>query len=140
MKIKDCDKKCDKTAKIGDLFLRVMVGLIFIVAGYGKLFATPGIAGFTGMLQGIGVPAAGFFAVLVGIIELVGGIMLLLGLWTAVPATLLAIIMIVSTLTVRLPNGFNDARLDLLLLAASIRYIGTAGHYSLRQILKKSKK
>ena len=62
-------------AKSGDLLIRAVTGLIFILAGYGKLFAQPGIEGFSGMLSGIGFPAPVFFAVLVGGIELVGGIL-----------------------------------------------------------------
>ena len=48
--------KLDKAAHIGDFLIRIVAGLIFIFAGYGKLFATPGIEGFSGMLSGLGFP------------------------------------------------------------------------------------
>lgn len=129
--------KFEKVSQIGSLLTRVVIGLIFVLAGYGKLFATPGITGFTGMLTGIGVPLPGFFAVLVGIVELVGGIMLLLGAWTTIPSILLSIVMVVAILTVHLKNGWGDYRYPLLLLVATMRYIGNAGYCSLQEHLKK---
>lgn len=132
-------KEFPKLVNWSDVFIRTIVGIVFITAGYGKLFGVPGIQGFTGMLQGIGIPAAGFFAVLVGIIELIGGIWLILGYWTRIPATLLAIIIIVAIVTVRLKGPFADMRLDLLVLAALTRYIGTRGWCPIKDRSKKAK-
>lgn len=132
-------------AQYGDLLIRIVAGLIFILAGYGKLFASPGIDGFTGMLSGLGFPAPAFFAVVVGLIELIGGILLLLGLWTHIVATLLAVIMLVAIVTVHLSNGWGAAsgvRYPLLLLVVLIRYIGTPGFCDIKGLMgaKKGKK
>ncbi len=128
--------KLEKYSKYGDLLLRVVIGLIFIIAGYGKLFGAPGIEGFSGMLAGIGFPLAAALAVVIGIIELVGGLMLLVGLWTKIPATLLAIIMLVAVITVHLKNGWADFRYPLLLFAALITYIVKPNSCSIMDLKK----
>ena len=68
--------------------LIIMVLFIFVLSGYGKLFASPGIEGFSGMLGNLGFPIPAFFAVLVGVIEFVGGIMLLFGFFHRIVAIL----------------------------------------------------
>ncbi len=62
---------------------------------------------FLGMLQNIGVPAAGLMAWVVGIVELLGGLALILGAFVSVASALLIIDMLVALFTVHLPNGFN---------------------------------
>lgn len=74
------------------LVLRVVVGIFFIKFGYGKLFGTPGIEGFTGMLTNFGFFAPSLFAYLVGIAEFFGGIAILLGVFTRFSAFWIAII------------------------------------------------
>ena len=128
-----------KLAMYGDFLVRIVAGLIFIFAGYGKLFGAPGIEGFTGMLTSIGFPFPGFWAVLVGIVELVGGILLLVGLCNKVSAALLSIVMLVAIITVHIPNGWNDTRFPLLLFTVLIRYIGTPGFMNLEELIKKKK-
>lgn len=126
------NKNIEKYADIG---IRLVVGLIFALAGYGKLFASPGIAGFSGMLAGIGLPVPTFWAYLVGVIELVGGIMMVAGIFTWVVAPLLAFIMLVAIFTVH-TSGFSDFRYPLLLLVVCLRYIGTPGYFNLSDMLK----
>ena len=103
--------------------LRVVVGIVFVVHGGQKLFLM-GFGGVAGMLGGLGVPAPGFFAVIVTLVELLGGLALILGLFTRVAAIPLAVDMLVATLTVHLPNGFSVANggyeFTLVLLAASL--------------------
>ncbi|MCF7866162.1 DoxX family protein [Candidatus Woesearchaeota archaeon] len=121
------NKKCTPYFSMyGDLGLRLVTGLIFILAGIGKLFGpSPGIEGFSGMLTGIGIPAAGVVAVIVGIIELAGGILLIVGYFDKYAAMLLAIIMIVATILVHIPKGWSDFRYPLLLVFILARYVGT---------------
>lgn len=90
--------------------LRLALGLVFVVSGVGKVFAVgpkaSGIGGFSGMLADLGVPLATAVAVVIGFTELLGGILLLLGLFTRFVAAALAVVMIGATVLVHLPNGF----------------------------------
>ena len=99
------------------LLLRIAVGLIFIIAGWGKLTGIEGTAQFFGS---IGIPLATFSAWLVAIVEFFGGIMVLLGFFTRIPALLLAIIMVVAILTTKLGGEWDPVRLDLALLLMSL--------------------
>ena len=87
--------------------LRLIIGFGFIYHGSPKIFSGQGHEMFVGMLQGIGVPAAGLTAWVVGIVELLGGLALIAGAFVSVAAALLIIDMLVALFTVHLPNGFN---------------------------------
>lgn len=135
---------CTCTARVADLaplVLRVVVGAIFALHGYQKLMAgVPGIAGFLGSL---GFPAPEVFAVLLIAAELIGGIMLILGLFTHWTAKILAVVALVALLTVHLKNGFFMAtggyEFILLIFVASLSLMITgAGKWSLdHQLAKK---
>ena len=58
---------------------RILLGLLFVVAGYGKV---TGFAGFAGYLAKLGFPAPEVMAVLAILFELGGGILLIVG-WQA---------------------------------------------------------
>ena len=112
---------------IAMLLLRIGVGVIFIVAGWGKL---TGIEGVQGFFADIGIPLAGLMAWVVALVEFAGGIMVLLGAYIRVPAILLAIIMVVAILTTKLGQDFSAYRLDMMLLFASaaLALIGSGGY------------
>ncbi len=108
----------------GLAILRVVVGIVFLVHGFQKLFLM-GFDGVAGMMGSLGVPAPGLFAVIVTLVELLGGLALILGLFTRLVAIPLAVDMLVATLTVHLPNGFSvlpngGYEFTLVLLAASV--------------------
>ena len=65
----------------GYLVLRIVAAAVLIWHGYGKLFGF-GISGVTDFFGQIGLPAPAVLAVLVTILELVGGIAILLGICT----------------------------------------------------------
>src|ERR687893_1253593 len=92
----------------GLAILRVVVGIVFLVHGFQKLFLM-GFGGVAGMMEGLGVPAPGLFAVILTLVELLGGLALILGFFTRIAAIPLAVDMLVATLTVHLPNGFSVA-------------------------------
>ena len=116
--------KFSNRENIGFLALRLSIGLIFIMAGWGKL---NGLEGTTGMLAGIGFPAAGFFAWLLALVELLGGVALVLGIYIRMAAKLLAITMVVALFTVLLPGPFQQAMAAIALLGSSIAVVYLGG-------------
>jgi putative oxidoreductase len=116
--------------------LRVVVGIVFLVHGYQKIFKF-GLHGVTGMLGHLGIPLPAFFAVVLILVEFVGGILLIAGLATRIAAALIAIDMIVAILVVHLKNGFFNPggfEFPLTLLAAAICLaIAGGGAFSLKR-------
>jgi putative oxidoreductase len=115
--------------------VRVVIGLTFFMHGWQKLFDN-GIGGVTGFFDSLGVPAAGLFAVLVTLLELLGGLALILGIGTRIVAALLAIDMLVALLLVHISNGFfvgnGGIELVLLLGVSAVAFVlSGAGAYSL---------
>ena len=95
----------NKWASYAPLPLRLILGFGMIYHGFPKLGS--GHDGFVGMLTGIGVPAPGLMAYLVGLVELLGGIALIAGAFVAIVSIPLILNMLVAMFTVHLPNGFN---------------------------------
>ena len=87
--------------------LRLILGVGFLYHGAPKLFSAPDHQMFLGMLQGMGVPAAGLMAWVVGIVEVLGGLALIVGAFVSVASALLIANMLVALFAVHLPNGFN---------------------------------
>lgn len=111
------------TQNWGLLLLRVAVGLVFAVHGAQKLLLF-GIGGTAGFLGSLGIPLPEVAAIAVILVELVGGLALLIGLGTRYVAALLAVNMAVALFTVHLPNGFfvdgGGVEFVLVLLAAAL--------------------
>jgi putative oxidoreductase len=113
------------------LLMRLALGTVFVVAGAGKVLGVgpkaSGIEGFAGFLASLGVPSPTLFAWIVGTVELVGGLLLLVGLFTRYAAVLLAADMFVATWLVHLPNGFAVAdggiEFTMVLLLISIALV-----------------
>ncbi len=106
----------------GVAVVRIIAGVILVVAGWGKL--SGGIDQFTGNLAQMGFPAPEVLAPLVVAFELVGGLLILVGLG----ARWLGIVMVAQFLIIafylQLPNrGFGGARLDLLMAAVGLMLI-----------------
>jgi putative oxidoreductase len=113
----------------GITVLRVVVGIVFLMHGWQKFF-TFGMHGVTGMMTSIGVPLPGFFAVVVSLVELLGGIALILGALTRVAAAFLVIDMAVAVLAVHLKHGFflpMGFEYALSMLAANVCLLLTGG-------------
>lgn len=66
-----------RTPDLGLLLIRVMVGVVFVYHGQGKLFG--GLEGFAGHLEGMGIPAPGLAALLAALAEFGGGLVLIAG-------------------------------------------------------------
>ena len=110
-------------APLGIALIRVVVGLTFFMHGWQKFFITgvDGIEGFFGMLS---IPAPALAALVVSIVELTGGLALILGVFTRLAGILLTLDMVVALLVFHLPNGFfaetNGIELVLVLGAAAL--------------------
>jgi putative oxidoreductase len=77
----------------GPLLMRLVVGYTFMLAGWGKLNSLPQmIQNFTEW----GIPFPGVLTPFVSGVECFGGIMLILGLFTRIPAAMLAVVMVVA--------------------------------------------
>lgn len=121
-------------ADLGLLLLRLATGLVFVMHGYQKFFMNT-VAGTAQFFAGIGVPLPGVAAPLIAGVELIGGLLLILGLFPRIVGTLLAVNMLVAILLVHVKGGFfnpNGVEFPLLLLAASAALALTgAGRYAL---------
>lgn len=126
-------------ASLGLTVLRVVLGVTFLLHGWQK-FTEWTLAGTQAAFAQMGVPAAELAAPVVAVLELVGGLMLLLGLGTRVVAALLALVMLGALVLVHLPAGFFVAdggiELVLLLAAASALFaLAGAGRWSLDHVV-----
>jgi len=92
------------------------------------------------MLEQLGVKPAKPMAILAGLAEFVGGILVMLGFITPLAALALIVVMIVAVITVHLRNGFfvtnggYEFNLALAGMALTLLIVG-AGAYSLDSVL-----
>ena len=112
----------DRLAEFAPLVVRAIVGVIMAAHGLQKLLGGP--ANFGGVLGQLGVPAPTLMAFVVTFVELVGGILLVVGLLSRLAALLLTINLVVAILLVKVGVGFLSpqsggvgAELDLALIA-----------------------
>jgi putative oxidoreductase len=105
----------------GLTILRLVVGGVFLASGAQKLFQV-GPVGLASMFGAMHIPAPLVSAVVVTLIEFLGGIALLLGVFTRWAAALLAMDMLVAVLVVYFEPAFFKGGIEfpLTLLAASI--------------------
>ena len=92
-----------RTAPYAALLLRVSLGVMLLAHGLILKVFTFTVPGTVGYFQSIGYP--GFFAYLVILGEILGGIALILGVWTRAVALLMVPILIGATLQ-HVPNGW----------------------------------
>lgn len=94
---------------LGLLLIRLVFGLTFAAHGTQKLFGWfggYGIEGTGGFFDSIGIKPGKLNAALAGVAELVGGLLLALGLWTPFAAFLITACMVVAIAKVHGPKGY----------------------------------
>ena len=137
--------------------LRLVLGISFIFHGFPKVSSTIGHQGFAGMLASMHVPAPGFMAWVVGLVEVLGGLALILGAFVAIASVLLIVNMLVALFKVHLAQGFSFVNIkgmgpegpmfglpgyevNLLFIAALLALIlGGAGAFSIDGMRNKRK-
>jgi len=77
----------------GSLIMRLIVGYTFMLTGWGKL---NNLAQVTENFIGWGIPFPKILTPFVSCVECFGGAMLILGLFTRIPAAMLAVVMLVA--------------------------------------------
>jgi putative oxidoreductase len=89
--------------------LRLIVGYGFMQHGFAKLFRGPDA--FAAVLHAIGVPAPHLMAWLTILIEVFGGLAVLLGALVPLASLPMAAVLLVAIFTVHLPYGFSSIKL-----------------------------
>ena len=121
------------------LVARLLLGVVLIAHGWQKV-VTNGLGGTAEAFASMGVPAAPISAAYAGIVELVGGALLLVGAATAVVGVLVVLDMLGAALLVHVGNGVmaSDGGWELVgmigALALVLAAVG-AGRYSVDHAL-----
>lgn len=127
------------------LFLRVVVGGLFIGHGTQKAFGWfggPGFAGTAGWMASMGMKPPRLQAFAAAFSETAGGLLLLIGLFVPVGALLITGVMLVAIKTVHLAKGFWVANggyeYNLTLIAAALVLAAAGpGAYSLQALVSR---
>src|SRR5262245_35602979 len=82
---------------------RILLSIIFILAGFGKLTDIPGTAGY---FASYGLPGGAATALIVGLVELLGGLAVLIGFQTRTAAWVLAVFSVATALVAH--TNFGD--------------------------------
>ena len=96
-------------ARYAALPVRFMVGYGFLVHGLAKLSKGP--HAFAAILHAAGVPASQLMAWATILVEILGGVALLLGAFVSLASIPAIILLVVAIATVHLPYGFSSIRL-----------------------------
>jgi uncharacterized membrane protein YphA (DoxX/SURF4 family) len=107
------------------ILIRLMTGLVFLSEGIQKFLFEDALG--TGRFIKIGIPDPEFFAPFVGAVEIIAGILLIVGLFTRIGALLLLINISVAIITTKFPmlhNSFwtfaHEARTDYCMFIGTI--------------------
>ncbi|MDB5194293.1 MAG: oxidoreductase [Parcubacteria group bacterium] len=123
----NCSGKC-ANPHVGMLLLRIATGAVFALHGYQKFQNLAGTRAFFVTLH-----LFPWLATFVAGLELIGGIAIILGLWTCFFSPLLAIDMAVAIVLSTFPHGgFKGSELEIMLLASALtlKHVG-AGRWKL---------
>jgi putative oxidoreductase len=97
--------------------LRLIVGYGFMEHGFAKLARGPDA--FPAILQALGVPAPHLMGWLTILVEIVGGLLVLLGALIPLASIPMAAVLLVAMITVHLPYGFSSIKLQAVTAAGA---------------------
>jgi putative oxidoreductase len=120
---------------------RLGIGIVFIAHGWQK-FSEWGISGTAASFEQMGVPMPTLSAWFAAIVELGGGVLLLIGLALPVVGVLLAVNMLGALFLVHMDNGLlgqGGYELVLVLAVASLAVGFNGGAFSLDRMLSARK-
>ncbi|HUO00642.1 MAG TPA: glucose-6-phosphate isomerase, partial [Bradyrhizobium sp.] len=104
--------------------IRIIVGYGFMEHGYAKIMHGP--ESFATILHTLVLPAPGLLAWATILVELFGGLAVLLGAFIPIVSIPMAIVLFVAIFTVHLPNGFSSIK--LLSVDAAGAHFGQPGY------------
>jgi putative oxidoreductase len=133
-------------AGYGMLFLRLMLGVIFMAHGSQKLFGIFGGYGLEGTgkyMDSIGLSPGYLMALLAGLGEFIGGLLLFLGLLGRMAAGILMFVAIVGLISVHIDKGFFISNggfeyILMLFIAAMTVLIEGSGMLSIDKLIYKN--
>ncbi len=110
----------------GTLVGRVLLGLLFVVSGWGML-TTMGLTGVTNMVAGIGLPLPVVFALLILVIKIGGGAALMLGYRVGCAAAALFVFTLATIVFVHINDAEPTAMLKNLSIMGGLLYVMAYG-------------
>jgi putative oxidoreductase len=99
--------------------LRLIIGFGFLQHGYAKLVRGP--EAFIAILHAIGMPFAALLGWATIGVEIVGGLLVLVGALVPLASVPMVVVLLVAIVTVHLPNGFSSIKL--------LSYDSTGAHF-----------
>jgi putative oxidoreductase len=96
-------------ARWAPISLRLIVGYGFMAHGYAKLSRGPDA--FAAILQAMGVPEPHLMAWFTILIELLGGLAVILGAFVTIVSVPMAVVLLTAIFKVHLPYGFSSIKL-----------------------------
>ena len=97
--------------------LRLLVGYGFLEHGFAKLAKGPDA--FANILQAMGVPGPHFMAWSTILVEILGGLAVILGAFIPLASLPMAAVLLVAMFTVHLPYGFSSIKIKAVTAAGA---------------------
>ena len=97
--------------------VRLIVGFGFLEHGFAKLARGPDA--FANILQAMGVPGPHFMAWATILVEILGGLAVILGAFVRLASLPMAAVLLVAMFTVHLPYGFSSIKLQAITAAGA---------------------
>ena len=123
-----------KTRPFGLFLIRLALGVVMVAHGGQKIFSC-GYAGVAGGMAQSGLPLPQVAAAVIIAVELIGGLMMIAGLFTRWVGLAFGFAMVVASVFVHLPNGFflpAGYEFTMMLAAAAFGIALTGpGHFAI---------